>query len=384
MSLHAGVTSAQAMAIAIHEGRKGAGFVAPNPLVGCVLLDRNRNLLATGYHHRVGDAHAEIDALQKLSSPSLLEGGHVYVTLEPCAHEGRTGSCARALAPLKPASVTYAVEDPNPLVAGQGAAILRAAGIDCELLLKRTDLSAHEAQKLTEDAEDLAEIFLHNFRAKEPFVAAKVASSLDGKLAYRSGESKWITGEAARDHVHLLRARYDAIAVGRNTFQVDDPSLNVRHSSYPDFKNKAVLFDPSGATFGALAKSNLLKVRDPSSVLVVTDAKTSTTNPAGVRVLKVPSHEKGGFVIDELLAALKAEGVTSLLLEGGAGTYGSFFRARKVRRLHVYLAPILMGGEGGVSWSSHFGGTSMKDSLTLSRIERLSLGRDEYWTGRLL
>lgn len=379
----AGVTTAQAMAIAIYEGRKGAGFVAPNPLVGCVLLDKNRNLLATGYHHRLGGAHAEIDALSKLSSPSLLEGGHVYVTLEPCAHQGRTGSCAQALLPLRPASVTFAVEDPNPLVAGKGAAILRAAGIDCELLSARRDLLAAEASSLTADCEELAEIFLHNFRVREPFVAMKVASSLDGKMAYASGESKWITGEPAREHVHALRARYDAIAIGRSTFVADNPSLNVRHSAYPGFANRVVLFDPDGSTLASLGSSNLLAVRDASSVFVVVDAKANIAESSGVRILRVPMHSPDEFMIDELLASLRAEGITSLMLEGGAQTYGAFFRAGRVQRVHVYMAPIIMGGRSGLSWSSAFGGTAMSERLELKRVERVSLGRDEYWTARV-
>ncbi len=376
----AGVTAAQAMTIAIHEGRKGAGFVSPNPLVGCVILDRHRNLISVGYHHKVGAAHAEIDALAKLSSPSLAEGGHVYVTLEPCAHQGRTGSCARALAPLKLASLTYAVEDPNPLVAGQGAEILRDAGVDCELLSNRLDLSEAESRELTAQAEELAEIFLHGFRFSEPFVAMKVATSLDGKMAYASGESKWITGEAARAHVHLLRARYDAIAVGRATYLADNPSLNVRHPQYPDFKNKVVVFDPEGETLAAIDTSNLFKVRDASSVIVVTDAKRSVENPHGVRILKVPMLDQTDFMMDELMAALRAEGIYSFLLEGGAQTYASFFNVGRVRRLHVYIAPIIMGSRSGLSWSAGFGGTSMKERIELRRVERQSFGRDEYWT----
>jgi len=377
-----GLNSAQAMAIAIHEGKKGTGFVSPNPLVGCVILDAQRNLVATGYHHKVGHDHAEIDALKKLK-PEQIAGSHIYVTLEPCAHQGRTGSCAKALAPLKPASVTYAVEDPNPLVAGQGAKILRDAGVDADLLVNRKDLTADEARELEAQAEDLAEIFLHNMRAKEPFVAMKVASSLDGKMAYASGESKWITGEAARNHVHELRARYDAIAVGRSTFVADDPSLNVRHANYPGFSNKAIVFDPEGETLKDIAKSNLLKVRSPEQVFVITDAKTSTQNPSGVKVLKVPMQAPGDFMIEELLQQLKEHQITSVMLEGGAQTYGAFFNAKKVRRLHVYLAPILLGSRSGLSWSHGFGGASMKERIELKRVERQTFGPDEYWTARV-
>jgi diaminohydroxyphosphoribosylaminopyrimidine deaminase/5-amino-6-(5-phosphoribosylamino)uracil reductase len=381
--MSSGITASQAMAIALQEARKGAGFVSPNPLVGCVILDSSRNLLATGYHHKAGSDHAEIDALKKLSSPSLIKGGHLYVTLEPCAHQGRTGSCARALAPLMPASVTYAVEDPNPLVAGKGAAILREAGVDADLLINRKDLSLAEATELVEQAEEVAEIFLHHFRAKEPFVAMKVASSLDGKMAFASGESKWITGEAAREHVHLLRAQYDAVAVGHNTFASDNPSLNVRHVNYAGFENKAIVFDPEGSILKDLAKSNLLKVRDPQNVIVVTDSKISIENPTGIRLLKLPMQDQAYFMMNELMAGLLAEGVTSVMLEGGAKTYGAFFQAGKVRRLHVYLAPLLLGGRNGLSWSAEFGGDSMKERINLKRVQRQTFGADEYWTARL-
>ncbi len=387
------ISPADAMTLAIQEGAKGTGYVSPNPLVGCVIVDSDHCFLASGYHKRVGHDHAEIDALKNLGDPSRVAGAHVYVTLEPCAHQGRTGSCARALAPLKPASVIYAVEDPNPLVAGKGAQILREAGVRCELLSAiarpatagsgAPEISSEDCTELAAQAEELAEIFLHNFRAKEPFVAVKVASSLDGKMAFLSGESKWITGPDSREHVQLLRARYDAIAVGRNTFVADNPSLNVRHASFPGFVNKAVVFDPSGKTLVAMQGSNLTSVRPPENVLVLVDAKLSVQNPAGVRVLKVPMMEEGAFMMDELFAALRAEGVHSLMIEGGSHAYGAFFNAKKVQRLHAFIAPILMGGKHGLAWTSHFGGASMQERVELKRVQKQSFGADEYWTARV-
>lgn len=377
------LTPSQAMQLALQEGARGAGYVSPNPLVGCVIVDRDHKFLASGYHKRLGGDHAEIDALKNLGSPKILEGNHVYVTLEPCAHQGKTGSCAKALAPLKPASVTYAVEDPNPLVAGQGAKILRDAGIKCELLADRGDIGLQDREELTALSEELAEIFLHNFRSKEPFIAAKIASSLDGKMAFVSGESKWITGELSREHTHLLRARYDAVAVGKNTFVTDNPSLNVRHTMYPDFKNKVVVFDPSGSVLSAMAGSNLLAVRDPQSVIVVVDAKLSVANPSGVRVLKVPMFDDADFMMEELFAALKSENIHSLMIEGGAATYAPFFNSKKVQRLHLFIAPMILGGKHGVAWSSLFGGEAMKDRIQLKRVRRETFGPDEYWTARI-
>jgi diaminohydroxyphosphoribosylaminopyrimidine deaminase/5-amino-6-(5-phosphoribosylamino)uracil reductase len=376
------ITPAQAMRLAISEGYKGAGHVSPNPLVGCTIVDRNHRFLAVGYHAKVGHDHAEIDAMKKVGDDAKLVGAHFYVTLEPCAHQGRTPSCARTLAPLGVSSVSYAVQDPNPAVSGQGAAILREAGVRAELFSSCADVPESERVELTEAAEDLAEIFLHNMRTNEPFVAVKIATTLDGKMALASGESKWITGESARAHVHLMRARYDAMGIGRNTFVTDNPFLNVRHPDYPNFENHVVIFDPRGFTLAALANSNIMKVRRRDSVLVIVDDKLEFTNPAGVRLVPTPS-ENGSFSVESILASLKKQGITSLMLEGGAATVGAFFRAGKVQRLHLYQAPTIIGGKHGVAWSSGFGFEKMSQGYRLERCERREFGPDLYWTGRI-
>lgn len=374
------LTPHQAMSLAIHVGYEGVGFVSPNPLVGCVIVDRDHKLLAYGHHAMLGGDHAEISALKKLSSPQALLGSHIYVTLEPCAHEGRTPSCAKTLAPFKPASVTYAVEDPNPLVAGKGAAILREAGIRAESLANRSDISTRA--ELIEQAEELAEIFLHVHRNKSPFVAMKVATSLDGQMAMTSGESKWITGEAARDHVQHVRAKYDAVAVGHGTFLSDDPSLDVRHPAFKGLVNKAVIFDFAGLSFEKLPKSKLLGVRPAENVIVVTGTRVEKSN-LGVRHLQIPEDASGHFEMRALLEALKAEGLSSLLIEGGAYTYGAFVEARAIQRLHAYVAPILIGGRHAIPWGRYFGGAKLSDKIELKATRHLQLGPDQYWTARL-
>ena len=376
------ISPALAMRLAIREGRRGAGFVSPNPLVGCTIVDRDHRLLAVGFHRKVGFDHAEIDALKKLASREGLKGTHMYVTLEPCAHHGRTPSCARTIAPLAPASVTYAVADPNP-VAENGAGILRAAGVTATKLSDREDIPFEERKDLTESAEDLAEIFLHGLKSKESFVAVKVATTLDGKMGLESGESKWITSELARKHVQLVRARYDAVLIGRKTFTEDNPSLNVRHERYPDHENKVVLFDPRGKTLASLEKSNLLTVRKPENLFVVVAQGLAVKNASGVRLIEVPYGKDGSLAISEALVALRSQGLASILVEGGAGTFAAFFNARKVRRLHTYLAPSLLGGRHGVSWSSGFGVNEMSQKIQLERSRRKMLGPDLYWTARV-
>lgn len=379
--LGAKLTAVEAMRLAIREGRRGTGFVAPNPLVGCVILDSERRLLAFGHHARVGFDHAEAAALKKIRNVKKVQGAHVFVTLEPCAHEGRTPPCALALAKLKPASVTYAVEDPFPQVSGRGAEILREAGIQTRSLAERRDIPERERRSLIDDAEDLAEIFLHNQRVGLPFVAVKIASSLDGRIAFESGESKWITGESARRHAHFVRARYDAVAVGVGTFENDDPSLDVRLERFEGLQNKAVVFDPSGRSLARLSGSNLYRARGAEKVIVVIDRESKVK--VGARLLRARVRD-GRFDLDEVLKGLKAEGITSIMVEGGAHTVAGFFEARRVQRLHAYLAPTVFGGKHSVAWSQGFGTTSLKDRIHLVRSKRRLIGDDLYWTARIV
>src|SRR5690606_26256776 len=184
----------------------------------CVVLNSKNELLATGRHERFGGDHAEINALKKIKNSDDLKGSKWFVTLEPCAHEGKTPSCAKKLATLPIGEVTYGLKDPNPSVAGQGAKILVDAGI-----------RAHVFNELQDELEELCESFLWNMREQKTFVAIKTATSMDGQIAHRSGESKWITGESARQHSHFLRACFDAIGIGKETVLKDRPALDVRH-----------------------------------------------------------------------------------------------------------------------------------------------------------
>ena len=196
------ITADQAMQLAMDVAVKGAPYVSPNPVVGCVVVNANHQFLAYGYHPKYGQEHAEINALNKLSD-SEIKDSTFYVTLEPCAHQGKTASCAKKLATLPIKKVVYGLMDLNPLVSGQGVKILQQAGIITE------EYSGH----LKNDLQSLCEIFLKNFSEKKLFIAAKVATSLDGQIALKSGESKWITSANSRNYVHELRSYYDAILV---------------------------------------------------------------------------------------------------------------------------------------------------------------------------
>ncbi|HMN67835.1 MAG TPA: bifunctional diaminohydroxyphosphoribosylaminopyrimidine deaminase/5-amino-6-(5-phosphoribosylamino)uracil reductase RibD [Bdellovibrionales bacterium] len=358
----------EAMRLAIQEGKKGAGFVSPNPLVGCVILDRERRLLAKGHHARVGQDHAEAAALREIEDPNRLDGAHVYVTLEPCAHEGRTASCAKALARLPIASVTYGLQDPNPLVSGKGAEILRSAG-------KRVDLFAD----LQDELEELAEIFLLNQRRARPFVALKVASTLDGRVAMHDGTSRWITGEASRDHVHYLRGCYDAVLTGVGTFLRDDPRLNSRHGLFAAREGKVVLLDPEGESFSALGKSGLSSVYKPENMFIVTGQGVSAP-PVGRQIVATDRGDRD-FDLPGLLMVLREEGINSVFVEAGPLTASSFLRAQLVDRLYLYLAPKLMGD--GLSWSSALKVRTLDLAPSLKNPRWEGFGQDMMVTGRL-
>ncbi len=375
----ASLSPSTAMKLAISEAKKGHGWVSPNPVVGCVILDHQGILLSTGYHKKLGGPHAEVEALQKIKDPHKLKGAHVFVTLEPCSHFGRTPPCAEALARLPLKEVTYGLLDPNPKVSGRGAEILRKAGITCtgwsEILRENT-------KEIETELNELAEIFLYNQRQQKCFVSLKVASSLDGKIGMRSGESKWITGELARQQSHVLRAQYDAVVIGKNTFLKDDPSLNVRLPGYEKHINSVVILDPKGESLAKIESSKLARVRPLEKIFIATlnDQNISGTKDGGPRVLRIRKTSGEKLDMPDLLAQLWTNEIKSLFVEGGAHSFAGLLAAREFQRLHLFMAPILLGGAHGASWTQYFGGEKMSDLLAFDGTEPTQFGRDFYFS----
>lgn len=353
---------------AIEEGNKGFGFVSPNPLVGCAVLNSKYELISVGAHEKYGDAHAEVNAIKNLTEEQL-KGAHIVVTLEPCAHEGKTPSCAHMLAKLPIASVTYGVKDPNP-IAANGSDILKAAGKE-----------VRELKGMSEACEDLAEVFLWNQRHKKAFVALKMASSLDGQIALKSGESQWITGEKSRKFSHYLRAGYDAIAVGRNTMVVDDPMLNIRHPNFQGKKNKVVILDPEGKLLKNISRYRITEYHDKEDILfaIKENIKTNTD----YKVIPVKSLLSGSLDLDDLTQKLYAEKIYSLYVEGGAQTYSEFLSQRAFQRLYLFQAPVIIGTKNGRSWSESFGVSKLKEKLHLHNIKSQKIGDDLFITARV-
>lgn len=311
---------------------------SPNPMVGAVVLAAGGALAAEGWHHRAGEAHAE--ALALALAGERARAGTLYVTLEPCLHRGRTAPCVDAVIAAGVARVVVATVDPDPRVRGAGVARLREAGIEVETGL------------LGADAERLNEFYLHHRRTGRPFVSAKFACSLDGRIATRTGASRWISGEEARAHGHRLRHVHDAILVGVGTVLADDPRLSAR----------------------------LEGARQP--LRVVLDSRGRT--PAGAR-LRAEAGETlfdAGRDLPGLLDRLGARGILSLLVEGGARVHGSFFDQRLVDRVYAYLAPLVIGGEGAPAAVGGLGPDRLEDALRLAAVEVLQLGSDLLVSGR--
>jgi diaminohydroxyphosphoribosylaminopyrimidine deaminase/5-amino-6-(5-phosphoribosylamino)uracil reductase len=344
------------MARALELSAHGLYSTHPNPRVGCVLV-RAGEVVGEGWHERAGGPHAEVHALR--AAGERARGATAYVTLEPCSHHGRTPPCADALIAAGVARVVYACGDPFPLVNGGGAAKLRAAGI------------AVEEGCLRAEAEALNAGFLSRVRGGRPYVRVKLAASLDGRTALANGESRWITGEAARADVQKLRARSSAIVTGAATVLRDDPQLTVRDASLATLGRQPlrVVLDP-----GARVRASARLFRESGPVLVVhasledmadakpidalravpidephgmrVDARHGTQvdalHAAGAEVVRLPAPH-GAFAPAEVLAELARRHANEVLVEAGARLAGAFLAARCVDELVVYLAPHLLG-----------------------------------------
>ncbi|WP_413558872.1 bifunctional diaminohydroxyphosphoribosylaminopyrimidine deaminase/5-amino-6-(5-phosphoribosylamino)uracil reductase RibD [Bdellovibrio sp. HCB209] len=375
-----------AMALAISEAYKGATHVSPNPLVGCVVLDSKGGFVSAGHHEIYGGPHAEVNAVKNLSEADL-KGAHVIVTLEPCAHEGKTPSCAKMLAKLPIKRVTFGLIDPNPLVAGQGAEILRQVGIEADVY-QADDLKLDQEMRIK--LEEVCEAFLWNFRQKKVFVALKMASSLDGQVALRSGESQWITGSESREYVHYLRACYDGLLVGKGTIDFDNPSLNIRHPTIQK-QNKVIVIDAEGELLEKYSEWKVAKEHDSKNVFwcLAEDLKVEIQKKTGSaknlpQLVYVKTKMGGDLDLEDLLAQLYKLGIKSILVEGGALTASSFVQSGLVNRLYMFQAPIVMGSGGSKSWTETVRIDEMKDKIFVQHPTYQTFGNDFMITGRIL
>jgi diaminohydroxyphosphoribosylaminopyrimidine deaminase/5-amino-6-(5-phosphoribosylamino)uracil reductase len=329
---------------------RGLGETNPNPVVGCVVA-RGARVVGEGFHARAGGPHAEVVALREAGSRA--RGATLYVTLEPCAHRGRTPPCAPLVRDSGVARVVAALRDPNPLVAGRGLTLLRRGGIAVE-----TGLLAGEAARLDER-------FLTWARLGRPFVLLKAALTLDGRIATASGRSKWITDGDQRRQARWLRRLHDAVLVGVGTALTDDPLL------LPSPRTRRPLLRVVLDSHLRLPEgSRLARTASPRTpVLALTCApdpsRRRRLEAAGVEVVEV-AGEQGRVSIDSALSALAVHGVTSVMVEGGGEVLGSFLAARLADQVALFRAPLLLGGRGS---RPAFGGPDPADIADALRLE---------------
>lgn len=308
---------------ALNLARQGTN-TSPNPRVGCVIV-KDQQIIGTGFHQIAGGPHAEIFALQEAGANA--RGAHVYVTLEPCCHTGKTPPCILSLIAAEVSHVTIACRDPNPLVAGLGIQALEQAGITVTLGV------------LQQEAEHLNRHFFHYITKKRPFVIGKWAMSLDGKTTPHPADSKQITGHAAQTHVHQLRDEVDAILIGAETARQDDPRLTVR------LKNKATRKQPLRiilSQHGHLPADLQLFTDQAAPTLLITSTP-SLHHPAHVENLVLAANEENKIDLNLVLAALGKKQITSLLVEGGMNLLDQFITQNLLNEVQVYIAPTLIG-----------------------------------------
>ena len=381
------------MTRAIQLARRGEGFVEPNPMVGCVIVasddkDGMLDVIGEGWHRTFGGPHAEIEAIRdaRLHGKSTV-GATAYVTLEPCCHFGKTPPCVPALLQAGIRRVVVAQRDPCDTVNGGGVA---------QLLAHRVDVSLG---CLEEEARELNAPYLTRIEKKRPWVIAKWAMTLDGKIATRTGSSDWVSSETSRQIVHRLRARSDAIFIGSRTATTDDPLLTVRLNqatgdddtvSYPHRKPLRVVFDANGSLpptsrLAQSAKEVGVLIAASRDALVVNE--TARQNAAllagcGCEILPLVGANHPDRMI-ELLRNLAERGITNLLVEGGGSLLGILFDLQLLDEIHVFIAPKLIGGQEATVPVSGVGVERMCDAVVLNNPVFESSGTDIYCHGRM-
>lgn len=353
------------MEYALALAGRGRGFVEPNPLVGAVVLDAAGQRVGEGWHGYYGGPHAEVVALEAAGDQA--RGGTLVVTLEPCCHWGKTPPCTEAVLRAGIRRVVAAMTDPFPRVAGGGVRRLREAGVEVHV-----GLCEREARRLNA-------AYLKLVGRGRPWVHAKWAMTLDGKIATYAGDSRWVSGEESRRRVHELRGRVDAVLVGRGTVAADDPLLTARPPG-PRVPLRVVVTGSGQLPDDCRLRATAREV----PVIVFTaagrEAGLAGWAAAGVEIVPLPSSDRG-LVVDDILAELGRRRLTHVLVEGGAGLLGAFLDARAVDEWHVFVAPKLIGGERAVPPVGGAGVARLAEALAVVELTAGPCGEDVYLHG---
>ena len=349
-------SAADYMECALSLAELALGHTSPNPAVGAVVV-KEGGVVGVGHTQPPGSAHAEVMALRQAGEKA--RGATMYVTLEPCCHYGRTPPCAEAIINAGIKDVHIAMLDPNPVVSGRGVKALNEAGVD-------TCVGEHQ-----EKAGEINEAYIKFITSRRPFIIAKFAMSLDGKIATRSNQSKWISNKEAREYVHSLRHIVDAIVVGVNTVLIDDPCLTARGCCGKGGNTRSqplrVIVDSKGRT---PAGASVFK--QPGETLIATvkpmdREKKERFIQAGAEVLELPAKERR-VDVEELSRVMAERGIVSVLVEGGGALLGSFFDSHLVDKVLVFISPIVIGGDGARAAVGGNGVDSIIEAHHLSRV----------------
>lgn len=352
---------------ALELAARGAGLVSPSPLVGCVITNDEEQIVGEGFYLYEQVTHAERRALDQAGA--LARGATAYVTLEPHSYHSRTPPCSEALIKAGVKRVVAAISDPNPQVSGQGFAQLRAAGIEVQV-----GLCEQEASLLNEK-------FLHFTRTGRPFVHLKLASSLDGRISTRTGDSRWITGVESRARVQELRHEYDAILVGAGTAIADDPLLTDRSGKRRRRPLVRVILDEN---LRLPATSQLALTAHEAPVVVFASQHAGATPAAALLAasgIEIVMDESGGRDLQAVLQELARRSLQSVLVEGGAAIAGAFLDQRLVDKVSFFIAPMIIGGREAPTAIGGIGAEIIADAINLRDINVTQRGRDVEITG---
>lgn len=351
---------------ALKLAEAGRGYVSPNPMVGAVLV-KDGKIVGEGYHQRYGEAHAEVNAIQAAGDESL--GATLYVTLEPCAHEGKTGPCTVKIYEAGISRVVIGMQDPNPLVNGKGITFLKSKGIEVETGV------------LEEKCRELNAGYIKYITKNSPLITLKIAQTLDGRIATSTGHSKWITSEESRILAHRLRARHDAILAGIDTIITDDPQLTVRYIKA--VSPKRVILD---SKLRVPLDANILSEDLAARTIIVTTEDSSKEKIArieekGASVLVFDGDERGWAPLPKLWKALVEMGITSVIVEGGSTVQTECLKNGDADQIVLFIAPKVLGS--GIDAIGDLGIRNINSALTLHDLSIRRLKTDLMITGNL-
>lgn len=348
--------------------KKGGGYVSPNPMVGAVLV-KNGKVIGRGYHKRFGGSHAEVNAIH--SAKNSVQGSTIYVNLEPCNYYGKTPPCTDLIIKNRISSVVIGMLDPNPIVSGKGVTQLRKAGIKVQIGI------------LEDECTKLNEAFTKYISTGLPFVTLKVAQTLDGFIADQQGKSKWITNEASRQLVHHLRSRYDAVLIGANTVNQDNPSLTVRA-----VKGRNPIRIILDGAFEVNTKAKMFSDNEARTI-IFTSTKSAQNNSSkvkkllkyGVEIIELPTVINKSLSLEQVLKKLGTMGIASILVEGGTNVFSNFLSHKLADKILLFIAPKIFGE--GMDGFAYLKNQSIMNHIQVQKVATWNLDGDILIEGYL-